>query len=1046
MTDDAGPPAQVQVRFTAPGRPMAASVGDAIRQLQAGDPLRLVRVVAPDGATVDGLRRALPLNGGSCGAEIGGTLRLANEIAAPELGRRRMAPDVAVLAVVQQVLADHRTRPAAFASCADHPATHDAIVRAAGTLVGAFTLPGGPDAAVAALASLAAGRESATAVVQVVAAVRARLLGQGLLDAAEIVRIATRRLLDRDLSDALLGMAPLVLVVTQQFNPAHVAMLQALVSRAPGAVVVATTCRRHELSVAPHVAQIVGRDVQATQHVVREHPTTVVSCPDHDEEVREVTRRIVGLLEQGVIADRIAVFFPPAGPHRSAIAASLAAAGVAARGQVTPRLKGSVAGQVLRLMMSLVTDGLDRRTLVELARLAPFGRVSDVDDEGHEVVRTVARRADRWNRLAQRHGVVGERDWSSFEAALPDDPEHRDHAAHRSLVGFVRVQRIHRNAVRSARTWPDVAAALEAWFTTHCGTVEWRLDTWVGYPTWQREAAEQLEGVFALLAEIDQFGLPLRTTTLGRLVGAFLDSDVVTTESKGAGVFVDQIVGATGAVFDHAFVVGANDHLLPGRVADDLVLTRQHGAEPLGVLTGPANRPLRDERGLLAALDGATTSVTVTWSRWDVRAGGELYPSPVLATLPAVHEHVASHAAQLQADHTAWLDADEWFTRHPDRSTPRLSRRRRAITARAQPQPGEYDGHVGELGHAHPFARVDASGAPAEVGITSFEEWVGCGLKYFVTRVLEARTDDTDPSEITDIEAREKGTLIHAVFEHLIQDWLDTHPHPDAPWITTDADVAAVAARAEEVLDELAAPLLAAHHLGHPEMWRARRAQIMRAVDRGLEIELGDQVIPVAAEFAFGRRSNGARPAAEWTSPDGAHHVRFSGSIDRLDRLADGSIRVMDLKSGLDTQFRKITPREPLGPDRDKLQLAFYGWAVEQLLGEPVTESAYRFVGRPGSADDVRLELTPEVREQLHARMHEIADAIHAGSFEPGEVGTWGCEVCAPDGLGTFEMNQRRIEWSGELDDEQPDDDPQNDLDPRDAFGTLGPLVPGDGS
>ena len=186
--------------------------------------------------------------------------------------------------------------------------------------------------------------------------------------------------------------------------------------------------------------------------------------------------------------------------------------------------------------------------------------------------------------------------------------------------------------------------------------------------------------MFGVLAEIEQFGLALRTSTLARLVAAFLDTDVVTTESKGAGVFVDQIVGATGAVFDHAFVLGANDHLLPGRVADDLVLTRLHGAEPLGVLTGPANRPLRDERGVLAALDGAAESVTVTWARWDVRSGGDLYPSPLLAAQPAVHEHVASHAAQLTSQHTAWLDADEWFTRHADRSTPRLARRRRAIT------------------------------------------------------------------------------------------------------------------------------------------------------------------------------------------------------------------------------------------------------------------------------------------------------------------------------------------------------------------------------
>ncbi|MFM2072542.1 MAG: hypothetical protein RLZZ623_2805, partial [Actinomycetota bacterium] len=644
----------VSVRWTPPGLPLARHVGEAIRQLQGDDPLQLVRVVAPDSATVDGLRRALPLAGGSCGAEIGGTLRLANAIAATELGSRRVAPPVALLAIVQQVLADEQTRPESFATCANHPATHDAVVRAYGSLNGVFTLPGGSAAHANRLAELAGGRESADAVCRVVVEVRRRLLEKGLVDGAEVIRLATALVP----TDSITAGSPLVLVVTQQFNPAHVEFLRALVAASPSTVVVAATTRDVDASVAEHVHRLSGGVAEGLIEALprQGNPVVpaVVSCPDHDEEVREVTRRIVALLESGVVADRIAVFYPPAGPHRSAIAASLSAAGVAARGQVTPPLHGSVAGQVLRALLTFVADGLDRRTIIDLARIAPFGR--DVDADGVE--HTFARRGDMWSRYAQRLGVVGERDWVAFEAAEPAE-DHHDHRRHRALAGFVRLQRRHRDAVRAAASWPATAAALEAWFASHCGTVEWRLATWKGYPSWQREAAEQVEGVFALLADVQQFGLPLRTSTLVRLVTAYLDTDVVTAESKGAGVFVDQIVGAAGAVFDHAFVVGVNDHLMPGRVADDLVLTRHHGAEPLGVLTGPANRPLRDRRGFLAALDGAAQSVTLLHARWNVRSGGELYPSPLIPAHDVIHEHVASHGAQLTSAATAWLDADE---------------------------------------------------------------------------------------------------------------------------------------------------------------------------------------------------------------------------------------------------------------------------------------------------------------------------------------------------------------------------------------------------
>ena len=1018
----------IDVLWTPPGVAVARQVSSTIRELQGDDPLRLVRVVAPDGATVDGLRRSLPLAGGSCGAEIGGTLRLARTIAAAELGARRVAPPVALLAIVQQVLADQRFRPAAFATCADHPATHDAIVRAYGTLNGVFTLPGGHAEA---LAALAGGRESAVAVTRVVVEVRRRLLAEGLVDAAEMIGIATRLAP----ADQVSCTAPLVLVVTQQFNPAHVGLLRVLATIAPRTVLVAAATSQPEVSVAAHVARIAGADPEATAAALAmttlQRPVpTVVSCPDHDEEVREVARRIVGLLEDGVVADRIAVFYPPAGPHRSGIASALAAAGVPARGQVAPPLHGSIAGQVIRALLSLVRDGLDRRVLVDLARTAPFG--CQVGDEG--VLRTYARRADQWNRSARRHGVVGERDWARFESEMPD-ADQPGAGQHRALVGFVHLQLHHRDAVRRAATWRDAAAALDTWFVTHCGTVEWRGVTWKGTPTWQREAAEQVEGLFSVLADIDQFGLPYRTSTLARLVTAFLDTDVVTAESKGAGVFVDQIVGAAGAVADHVFVLGMNDHLVPGRVADDLVLTRAHGPEPMQVLTGPANRPLRDRRGVMAALDGAASSVTLLHSRWDVRSGGELYPSPLI---PAAHvaEHVASHAQQLRSELAPWLDADEWFTRQGARTAPRLARRRRAISARGRQEPGSFDGQVGPLLDMNPLVRERVAGVPAETGITSLEQWVGCGLLYFVTRVLGATTDPTDPTDIADIEPLEKGTLVHAVFEALVAKWIHEHPAATTPWMVDAHDVETTMVRAELILDALAEPLATGHRLGHPEMWRARRTQMLVAMRRGLELEVVDQVVPVAAEFAFGSRwfakagagepaddhaahsSDGfeAVPAVVWLAPDQSLEVRFTGSVDRIDRLGDGSLRVMDLKSGIAEPYRRITELDPLGPDRDKLQLAFYGWAVDQLTDEPVTRATYRFVGRPEAAADVGLSITPAVQAILQTRLHEITTAISAGQFVPGAVGTWGCDVCAPDGLGVYEVNQRRIEWFAAVD------------------------------
>ena len=167
------------------------------------------------------------------------------------LGDRRPAPAVAVLATVQRVLADPRTRPAMFASCADHPATHDAIVRAVATLDGVFTLDGDHRAL---LAGLAGGRASAAAVCTVVAQVRTQLLASGFVDAAEILRTAhagcvddqpdrptARRAAGRGGHSAVQPRARRVPACARR-------------ARRRSTIVVAASSRLPELSVGPHVS------------------------------------------------------------------------------------------------------------------------------------------------------------------------------------------------------------------------------------------------------------------------------------------------------------------------------------------------------------------------------------------------------------------------------------------------------------------------------------------------------------------------------------------------------------------------------------------------------------------------------------------------------------------------------------------------------------------------------------------------------------------------------------------------------------------------
>lgn len=999
----------VSVVWTAPGMPVARAVSAAVRELQAGDPLALVRILTPDGVTNDSLRRALPFAGGVCGAEIGGTVRVAREIAAPLLGERRVAPPVAVLAAVQQVLNDPAQRPAALNGCWQYPATHDALVRSFASLNGVFTLDG--DEPEYALAQLAGGRRSARAVTTVVSRVRAALVANGLLDQAELIRVAT----------ASVGVGgsqpPLVVVVTQQFNPAHAGFVAALISASVRCRIVVAATSSAELSVATHVSRLVGVEVVepalAGAAAVAPH---VLSCPDHDEEIRVVARRIIGLLNDGVTADQITVYYPPSGPHRSAIAAQLGGAGIPVRGQVRPALQGSIAGQILRLLLAAL-GSLDRRVVIELCRLAPLGWAAGEAGQHHSGSAR-RRHPDAWLHRCRELGVVFEADWK--RARLPDpaetDPEVLGNHLTPALTGFVDRQQHFRRQVLGASTWPDIASAVEAWWRDHCGTEAWRLDHWLGYPAWQLEAAQQMEAVLTDLGQVGQFGLRPDLAVAERLLTAALGEDVITAESKGAGVAVSQIVEGAGSITRHAFIVGANDGMMPGRRADDLVITAAHGIEPFGVLTSPANRPLRDHRGFVGAVAGAAESVTITFARHDLRNGGGLFPSTLLHGMAA--DVVTSHAAEVHGSGEAWLDTGEWFAADPGRRHPRLARRRRAITSRLQHTATHYDGMVGALNHygaVSPLEVTRADGTRRAVGITSIEAMVTCGMHFFVRHVLGAKPPDTDATELTDIDGRERGTLLHSVFDRLVREWLEANPGAHRPWIANEQELAQRRARAAEIFVEESSGLRERNRVGHPQAWAARSTQILAAIDQALLTEMTEAVCPVASEFAFGLARPDALDPLVWPHPEVDGGVVLNGSVDRINRATDGTLALVDLKTGRSSAFVSVKPQTPFGTKNDKLQPVFYAVAVEQLLGEPVSASGYRFMGKAKADAPVTLPITDDARAALQHRLGEIISQIQHGEFRPGliEPTMFGstCPTCSPDDLGMDEIDQRVKRW-----------------------------------
>ena len=410
-------------------------------------------------------------------------------------------------------------------------------------------------------------------------------------------------------------------------------------------------------------------------------------------------------------------------------------------------------------------------------------------------------------------------------------------------------------------------------------------------------------------------------------------------------------------------------------------------------------------------------------SRWAVDAATALAGEPLSADDLDAHRAgdapwltvVPSHAATLASvGHPATVQ--EWRVRalatsaggaDPGPEHPLLAAdtalRRGAdlLRARASDRFTRFDGNLGpslsRLGlrlPSHPDAVVSATG---------LESWVTCPFHHFVRSVLRVEPVD-NPEERVAISPLDYGTLVHAVLEDHVATGVADEADPDVAW-----------ARLRSLADARCAEAEAAGVTGHPLFWAQKRQRLFAdlaafaVLDRARLQAL--DAAPAAAELRFGF-ADGA-PPLELPLPGGGS-VRFRGSIDRVDRSADGALHVIDYKTGRSDRYRDITADDPLAGGT-RLQLPLYGLAARAALGPPdaPVHSAYWFPTSAGGFGFVGYDVDDRIGSVLAATVARIVEGIDAGVFVPRPDPTtrqqWvPCTSCDPDGLG---VGDRRREW-----------------------------------
>jgi len=1017
----------LDVVATAYGRPALQALRRAVAAAKQGDPLAPVTVIVPANHIGVTARRALasgslgPVSDGGAGVAAVTFLtvyRLAELLGAPRLAaqRRRPVSTPVLAAALRRVL---RRDPGLFAPVAEHPATEAALVAAFGEL---------SDVSAGGLEALARAGRRAGDVVRLSRRAR-EVLRSDWYDEADLteaavdaVRVEPERV-GRELGH-------LIVHLPQDLLQRQARLVAAVAEVCPTTVVAGVTgVEGGDAGVRRSLARV-GVEPPATDVPVAPEPgdaTRVLTASDADDEVRAAVRAVVDAARGGTPLERIAILFGTREPYGRLVHEHLDAAGVPRNGAAVRPLAGSVAGRALLDLLALADHDFRRADVVGLLGRSPDETGSSRRAPAAEWQR-VSRQAgvvagrDQWSRRLERLAVELDRRARDIEVAGTDPfdesgAERRREAVERMQRRAQRVRDMAAIIVALIDDLADAAAAPQPWSTR----VRWLrglADRLLGdagrhaeSPPDEQRAADRVEGALERLASLDGIDDPPSLEVFRRTLELELDADLGRVGRFGEGVLVGPLSFAVGLDLDLVIVLGMAEGTLPAPVHDDSLLPDGERRLAGGELPLRRDRVGREQRRLLAALAAADRHLLCA-PRGDLRSSSEQVASRWLVDLPAWSpalgggpEHVPSFAHGVT--HTEFPATEqEYRLRAGADHDPVVEAGSRVVRARRSHDFTRFDGNLAGVAVPSPIDEVVSS--------TRLESWAECPFAYFVNHLLHVEPVE-DPAQLLTISAWDRGSLIHEILQSFVDDVLarpdGDRPPPDRPWSTTDH--ARMRELAERVCDDYEARGLT----GRPVFWRRERAQILALADRFLTEDdthrAGDGARPVAAELRFGYGDDARGPGPVILSLADGRSLSFRGSADRVDIGDDGTIHVVDYKTGKSDDFRRLGPDNP-DERGTKLQLPVYGLAARQFVGrdDAPVRAHYWFISEREGFRRIGYAVDDQVLTRVGATLATIVDGIERGAFpaRPDASGTpWvTCPYCDPDGLGVADL---RRDW-----------------------------------
>jgi ATP-dependent helicase/DNAse subunit B len=258
--------------------------------------------------------------------------------------------------------------------------------------------------------------------------------------------------------------------------------------------------------------------------------------------------------------------------------------------------------------------------------------------------------------------------------------------------------------------------------------------------------------------------------------------------------------------------------------------------------------------------------------------------------------------------------------------------------------------------------------------VSALELYVQCPFKYFARYVLRLN-EEVDDQE--GLGPRLRGSFVHTVFQTFFERWQAAG---------RGAITASSLEAAYRLLDDVLAELLPA--LGPADAGLERTRILGSPVAAGLAdvVFTAEALRPVPVVDR--RLEDRFEGMFELQTADGSKHVPIRGVVDRIDLLADGTLRVIDYKSS---------------PPYKPVQLAVYAvTSAARLRGERgrdwrVGEVSYIVFGKERAVKPIARGPAAQEAALLEAQHRAAAaiEAIERGEFPPRPVHTHLCSFCA---------------------------------------------------